>query len=143
MQTYRTSTKVQVIEQLHAVFNNDFLTMDEIMQEMQSIMDENGIRFNAPEQIPTDEFVMDIDDMASSFYCAVNSIACEQLPNFAVHCEAFLSFDEVIRRDNERNNAMGQKGDYIEFEEVKEPVYTVLAIAGNYHTLINPPSQAA
>ncbi len=104
------SLKAKVICDLHKVRMLEFETVDMTVHiaGMNAILDFHNLKFKDACDIDPSIFLDDIDDIEASFFEAENCLKCNDLSHFAMVCEAFIDFSEVIRKDNDANRKLGK-----------------------------------
>ena len=102
-QLKKESLRVRIISDLHKIFCEEYVSGDMEMTQalMNAVIKHHGLKFLEPQEIDTCFFLLDVSDIESSFYEAVNSQRCLDLPYFAIQCEAYIDFTQAIRKDNE------------------------------------------
>jgi len=103
MSQQNVSLKAKIICDLHKIFCTEFESGDMKLSQavMNSILKHHGIKFLEPQEIDPCFYLLDITDIETSFYEAVNCERCMDLPYFAIQCEAYIDFTQAIRKENE------------------------------------------
>ena len=97
------SLKAKIICDLHKIFCTECESGDMKLTQslMNVIINHHGLKFLEPKEIDTCFFLLDVSDIETSFYDAVNCRQCMDLAYFAIQCEAYMDFTQAIRKENE------------------------------------------
>lgn len=103
MNQQNSSLKAKIICDLHKILLTEFESGDVKLSQavMNSIIRHHGLNFLEAQEIDPCFYLLDVSDIESAFYEAINCERCLDLPFFAVQCDAYIDFAQAIRKENE------------------------------------------